>query len=362
MNFKFSQVCLEAVGYTLPAEVWTSADIEDRLLPLYERLKLPAGRLELMTGIAERGFWPMGVLPSVLSAASCQRAMEIAQVDPQRVGCLLHGSVCRDFLEPATACAVHHQLGLRQECLVHDVSNACLGLLNGALIAASLIESNQIDAALVVGSEGGRQLVETTINALNADLSLTRKTVKDAFASLTIGSASCAWLLVHRRISRTGNLLLGGTSHADTKWHRLCLSVDDQSASNFSPLMSTDSQELLVRGVETARATFGRFLQNMEWQPSDIHKMVCHQVGSAHQKLMCETLQLDPAIDYSTYPWLGNTGAAALPITLAVAAERGHLQAGDQVGLFGIGSGINCLMLGCLWQKSLISGGVWSGD
>ena len=54
----YQNVCLEAIAHTLPEEVVTSAEIEARLEPLYTRLRLPEGRLELMTGIRERRFWP----------------------------------------------------------------------------------------------------------------------------------------------------------------------------------------------------------------------------------------------------------------------------------------------------------------
>ena len=151
----------------LPSEIWTSADVEHRLLPLYQRLKLPQGRLELMTGIRERRFWPAGTRPSQFSVNSCNLALAAAELDPQEIGCLIHGSVCRDFLEPATACVVHHQLGLRDECVIYDTSNACLGILNGMVQAANMIELGQIKAAFVVGSESGRQLVESTISELN---------------------------------------------------------------------------------------------------------------------------------------------------------------------------------------------------
>ena len=86
----------------------------------------------------------------------------------------------------------------REECLVYDVSNACLGLLNGIVQVANLIELGQIRAGLVVGTEDSRALLESTIDALNRDQSLTRDSVKPAFASLTIGSASAAVLLVHQ--------------------------------------------------------------------------------------------------------------------------------------------------------------------
>ncbi len=66
----FRRVCLEAFGYTLPEEVVTTAEIERRLEPLYRRLRLPEGRLELMTGIRERRFFPPGTRPSTVSIES----------------------------------------------------------------------------------------------------------------------------------------------------------------------------------------------------------------------------------------------------------------------------------------------------
>ena len=60
----YTQVCLDTFGYELPPRVLTSEEIENRLAPLYDRLKLPAGRLELMSGIRERRLWPAGTRPS----------------------------------------------------------------------------------------------------------------------------------------------------------------------------------------------------------------------------------------------------------------------------------------------------------
>ena len=42
-------------------------------------------------------------------------------------------------------------------------------------------------------------------------------------------------------------------------------------------------------------------------------------------------------------------GTVSMPITAAIAEERGFLSSGDRVGLLGIGSGLNCLMLGVEW-------------
>ncbi len=359
---QFENVCIESLGYCVPQEIWTSADVESKLQPLYERLKLPAGRLELMTGIAARRFWPRDARPSQLSVISCQQALAAANWSSSRVGALIHGSVCRDFLEPATACAVHHHLQLPNNAMIYDVSNACLGLLNGMLQVALMIEAGWIESGLVVGSEGGRQLVETTIEALNRDMGLTRQSIKNSVASLTIGSASCAILLTHRRVSRSLTALRGGACRANTQWHQLCMSDHDGAATSSQPLMSTDSHELMIQGVETGQATFGDFLSACGWATSDITKTVCHQVGVAHRKMMLDSLGLPIDIDHATFSWLGNTGAAALPITLADATKKRHVVSGDRVALLGIGSGINCVMLGCDWGHTQVSGITYPAD
>ncbi len=269
---------------------------------------------------------------------------------------MVHGSVCRDYLEPATACGVHHRLALPRECIVYDLSNACLGLLDGMLQVANMIELGQIRAGLVVGTESSRVLVENTIRRLNADLGLSRADVKPAIASLTIGSGSAALLLVERGLSRTGNRLLGGIARADTRQYRLCQGGADASVGGPGELlMATDSEALMQAGVAAAAAAYPEFLDSLGWQPADVDKTFCHQVGRAHRKLLLETLGLEPAVDFATLETLGNTGSVALPVTAALGIQQGHLRPGDRLALLGIGSGINVVMLGVEWRAALPS-------
>lgn len=342
----FRRVCIESFGHTLPDEVVTTTELESRLAPLYERLRLPEGRLELMTGIRERRFFPAGTRPSTVSIESARKAIEASGIDTRYFGALIHGSVCRDFLEPATACRVHHGLNLPNEAMIYDVSNACLGLLNGMVQIASMIELGQIRAGVVVGTECGRVLVENTIDLLNSNTSLTRDTVKDYIASLTIGAASVAIVLCDEELSRTGNRLTTAVVHCDTSRHDLCQSQ------GLETIMRTDSEELLRRGIAAGANTFERFLAAAGWEPDEIDRTFCHQVGVAHRRLLFDSLGLNPRIDYATLETLGNTGSAALPITMALGIENGRLRKGDHVAMLGIGSGINCLMLAAEWQTS----------
>ena len=71
---------------------------------------------------------------------------------------------------------------------------------------------------------------------------------------------------------------------------------------------------------------------------------------------MLESLGLELDKDHAIFPWTGNTGSVALPITLADAAHRQVVRSGDRVALLGIGSGINSVMAAVQWQETIVVG------
>lgn len=351
----FQRVAIESIGFTLPPEVVSSEELERQLEPAYQRLRLPEGRLELMSGIRQRRFWPRGSSIGGPSVTSARLALEASGLSPNDIGCLIHASVCRDYLEPATACRVHAALGLGPNCWVYDVSNACLGLLSGMVQIASLIEQGVIRAGIVVGTESSRNLVESTIAALNQDQQLTRQSIKPSFASLTIGSGSCAILLTDRDLSRTDNRLLHCVARAECEHHALCQSDNDQAGSAMQPLMQTDSEQLLHAGLGVGVRTFDQLLQE-GLSRDELNASVCHQVGATHRRMMLESLGLPTDKDFSTFHWLGNTGSVALPTALAMGLRSEAIKPESHVALLGIGSGINSVMMSTTWPNPQVAG------
>ena len=349
----FRNVCIEAFGYELPEHGVTSAELEQRLAPLYDRLRLPYGRLELMTGIRERRFWDRGALPSEGSIKAGEKAIEKAGPIRERLQCLIHASVSRDFLEPATATVVHHALGLSPTALIFDVSNACLGFVNGMIILAGMIELGQVSAGMVVAGEHGGPLVDTTIARLLADPDPSREKLKYAFASLTIGSGAAAVILTHARFSKTGHRLSGGATRTASQHNGLCRGgvgeSDSALDSGSQPTMRTEAEKLLQEGCRLARETWIDAKRCLGWSDEDADRFFCHQVGTAHRRAMFKSLELDMDKDYSTVEYLGNMGSVSLPATMAIGIEQGLLSPGQKAALLSIGSGINCCMLGVEW-------------
>ncbi len=339
----FENVSLAAFGHALPTDVVTSDELEERLAPVYDRLHLSVGRLELMSGIRERRFFPPGTRPSTVAARAGAKAIEASGVPRESIGCLIHASVCRDFMEPATASVVHDLLELPPTCTAFDLSNACLGFANAMMVVGGMIEHGEIDAGLVVAGEDGGPLVEETVRTLTEGADLGRREVKQAYASLTIGAGAAGAVLVRASVHPGGRRLIGGTALAATEHNALC-SGDRTDGSG--PLMDTDSEALLLAGNALAVRTWARFTEELGWAPDSIDRIVTHQVGAAHRRQLFETLGLDLERDFPTYATLGNMGSVSLPATFALAEEAGFIESGHRVAMLGIGSGLHCLMLG----------------
>ncbi|MCC8189761.1 MAG: 3-oxoacyl-ACP synthase III [Planctomycetes bacterium] len=341
---RFANTVIKSVTLIKPPRVVSSLEIEARLAPLYDRLKLSAGRLELMTGIYERRFWEPKTRPSTVAARAGEEAIRQTDFDRRRIGCLIHASVCRDFLEPATASLVHEALGLPESCAIFDLSNACLGVLNGVCQIAGMIELGHIEAGLVVSGETAEPLHEATMRKLVEDRRLNRHHLKTQFASLTIGSAAAA-VLVARGGPQDGHRLLGGAVGTDSSANRLC-QADPDDATPAGPIMNTDSEGLLQAGCALAARTWEKAKAVLGWENESPAHIFTHQVGKAHAKLTLEALGLPADKDFPTVAFMGNTGSAALPGALALGLEHRPVRPGDRCALLGIGSGLSCLALG----------------
>ena len=188
----YEKVSIASFGYELPPNVVTSDDLEKRLEPLYKALHFKKGQLETLTGIRERRFWDPGYPISRGAVLAGQKALEACSLSPGMIQMLIYGGVCRENLEPATACAVANGLGLGPDTLVYDVSNACLGIMNGMVQVANAIELGHIEAGMVVSCESARQIVDITIDRLleSPSMNIFKQTVATLtgfmFGSLTV--------------------------------------------------------------------------------------------------------------------------------------------------------------------------------
>lgn len=337
----FRHVAIDSVAYELAPRRISSSQLEERLNGALVRMRLPPKPIELLTGINERGFWEPGTRVHEVATLAARKAIAQSGVDPARIGLLVNTSVCKDYLEPSMAALVHGDLGLPATCRNLDVANACLGFINGIELAGQLIEAGVIEHALVVDGESAGEIVDSTIRRLH-DPQSTPQDFWDNFATLTLGSAAVAMVLSRAETSRSPHRVNGSVAMADTANNRLCLGTSER--------MVTDSTRLLKAGVALARKTWASAADTLpNWSHGGIQHYVLHQVGKAHFAALCQALEIEPTRCHLTYPNFGNVGPAAVPLTLALAADSGRIRPGEHVALMGIGSGLNVAMMSLTW-------------
>jgi 3-oxoacyl-[acyl-carrier-protein] synthase-3 len=335
-TFRFTDVVVVSVEACEAPVVVTSADIDARLAPFYQRAQCVPGAVQMLAGSHQRRQWPAGVSFTDAAAMAGERAIAAAGLDAADIGVIVDTSVSRARLEPSSAVTVHHLLGLPPGCLNFDVSNACLGFLTGMHLAAVLIETGQVDHALIVDGEGTRELYDNTVHRLNTTGSTLRDLITN-FATFTLGSGAAAMVLGRRSDHPDGHELLHGFFRAATEHHGLCVGTLDGG--------TTDSRALLTAGIGLAAEAWQHAGTRDEWCGRD--RYILHQVSDVHTSAMIEALGLEPERVPRTFPTYGNIGPAAIPIALAsVAADLG---VGDRVLCMGIGSGLNVGLLELRW-------------
>ncbi len=336
----FERVSILGVAHVDPPHRITSAALSERLLPTLTRLGMKPDLLESLSGIVARRWWDEGFQPSQAATLAAEKVLTETGVPREKVGVLMNTSVCRDFIEPSTACLVHGNLGLPPSCANFDVGNACLAFINGMQLAAALIDTGAIEYALIVDGESSRPPVESTIaRLLREDCTATQ--FRDQFATLTLGSGAAAMILCREDLAPQGHRFRGMVQVAATQHNRLCRGQPDE--------MVTDTRALLVAGLELASHTWNLAGRELGWTADSLDHFVMHQVSQVHTAQLGMTLGIDLSRAHLTFPECGNVGPAAVPITLSKAVEAGAIRRGDRVGLLAIGSGLNCAMAELLW-------------
>lgn len=334
--FRFDNAAILSVAAVDAPEVVTSDHFDELLAPTLQRLGVRAGMLQQLAGIQERRWWPREVSFTDAAAQAGALALAEAGIPTEKIGLLVDTSVCRARLEPSAAVSVHHDLGLPSTCLNFDLSNACLGFVNGMQLAAMMIDSGQIEYALIVDGEGSRTVQERTLERLLSEDATVADLFSD-FATLTLGSGAAGMVMGPADRHPEGHVFVGGVGRAATEHNHLCQGDLER--------MVTDSKGLLLAGLDVAEAAWKDAQRDFDW--ADVEHYVVHQVSTVHCDAMIQRLGLDASRVPLTFPTRGNIGPAAIPITLALHQE--NIRRGDRVILLGMGSGINAAAAEIRW-------------
>ncbi|WP_040156198.1 3-oxoacyl-ACP synthase III [Mobilicoccus massiliensis] len=334
-SYRLANCSILSVSTVEAPEVVTSDHLDELLQPAYDTTGMMAGQIERLAGVRERRWFPKDADYTRGAVEAGRQAIADARIDADRIGLIVNASVTRPHLEPGISAMVHAELELPRSCIAFDVTNACLGVVNSLQIAGTMIDAGQIEYALIVASEGARQMQEASIARLVDGGS--RQDVKDAFATMTLGSGAVGIVLGRSDRHPEGHQIIGGITRAGTEHHELCIGGMDG--------MRTDASKLFVEGLSLATDAWAEAKGEWDWEEMDWY--VAHQTSTAHIACLCDTLKLPAEKFPVTVDTYGNIGPVALPFTLGMYQHK--MRKGDRVLLMGIGSGLNTSMTEVRW-------------
>ena len=352
ISFAFKHVRLESFGLHFPGTLLTSAEIEERIAPAYERLQVPVGTLERVSGVSTRRMWSTDVSPSSVATVAAREALDRSGFRPDQIGALFNCSVCRDFFEPATACLVHHNLGIPEESLVLDITNACIGFSDGMIMLGHLIEAGTVKAGIICSGENISKVVHTTCQQLLGDEALTRDRLLQMLPTLTLGCGAVAAVLCHDSISNHGHKFVGGIARSASQHHQLCIGNGDfhhHQGDGIAPLMTSDAAQLMTAAAKLGGRALPDVTRALGWSKEHVDHVFCHQVGRQVNEAFYTAMGLDFDKDFAIYRRYGNMVSAALPAALAIGVDEKGIKPGEKVLLTAFGSGLNTRFLGFEW-------------
>ncbi|GGN41015.1 beta-ketoacyl-ACP synthase III [Streptomyces fuscichromogenes] len=265
------------------------------------------------TGIRERRIAAAEVSTADLAVAAAARALE--STGSTDVDAVVLATTTPDHLMPATAPSVAALLGLTGTA-AFDVAAVCTGFVYALATAAGLITTRTARTVLVVGADRMSQLPA-------ADDRTTRPLFADGAGAVVLRSGTAT------EPGALGPMVLGSDGA-----HRDLLVVPHGGH------MQMQGPDLFRHAVDRMSAVTRQAVQLARWRLADVDRIVPHQANARITAAVGRHLAIDADRRVQNIEYVGNTGAASIPLALAQASADGTLQRGHRVCLTAFGAGL----------------------
>jgi 3-oxoacyl-[acyl-carrier-protein] synthase III len=285
-------------------------------------------KVTAMAGIKSRRVTDESTCTSDLCRAAALRLMQRLNWDPSTIDGLILVTQTQDYIIPSTSCVLQNQLGLPETCAAFDVNLGCSAYVYGMWLANSLLQSKACRRILLLTGETPSKFVDP----------------RDRATALLFGDGGSATALeftddanaVAHYIMMTdgkgaGDLIVPGGMFRERfpeDRSRYFLSMDGGHIFDFTrnrvPPLIRDL--FALSGTKPESYAYFIFHQANEY----LIKFLAGRAGISMEKVPLSIAQF------------GNTGAASVPLTLALAGSPTPDSSSPyQVMLLGFGVGLS---------------------
>lgn len=316
------QCAIAGIGYHLPRNVVTNADLEKIVDTSDEWIRT-------RSGIVTRHFSESDEPCSVLAYHAAQAALTDAGLHPTDLTHILVGTFSGDYNLPSTACIVQDMLGVKG-LPAFDLAAACSGFLYGLETARAFTNLHPDAKVLVIGSE----VATARVNFADRGTCVLFGDGAGA-AVVTAPSKDAPITVLDALLKADGSLGSLLTVHGGGS---VCKPVlgEPIGPEYFVQMNGRDVFKHAVRFMADVSATL---LDKNGLTTDDVGLFIPHQANIRIIEAIAKKLDVGMDRFFVNVDRIGNTSAASVPIALAEARDAGRIQPGMKVLLASFGGG-----------------------
>jgi 3-oxoacyl-[acyl-carrier-protein] synthase III len=309
------------MGHAYPSGILTNADLEKIVETTDEWITT-------RTGIKQRHKAADNEYTSQFGSAAAIKALKRAGLEPTDIDIIVCATTTPDQIMPSTGALIQAQIGASNAAGM-DVFAACSGFLYGLTMVESMIRTEQIKYALVIGAEVLTKYVDYTDRS-------TCVIFGDGAGAAVLGPVSEDKGILATKIRSDGRYeeqlyAPGGGTKLGTS-HQ---TIDD--GQHFFKMKGNELFKVAVRSMADISA---EMLEKAGYSVEDVDLVIPHQANQRITDAVASRLGVPEEKVYSNIAEHGNTSSASIPIALDECIEAGKIKEGSLVLLTAFGGGV----------------------
>jgi 3-oxoacyl-[acyl-carrier-protein] synthase-3 len=285
-------------------------------------------KITAMAGIKSRRQADSDVCTSDLCAAAGKALLQRLDWDPKSVDALILVTQTPDYVMPSSSCLIQHQLGMSDSCAAFDVGLGCSAYVYGVWLAHTLVASGGCRRVMLMTGETPSKVVDPkdrTTALLFGDAG-----TATAFEAVPASEGELAHYIMMTDGSGATDLIVRGGMFRERfpeDKSRYMLHMDGVHVFEFTRNRVPPLINDLFAMSNTA--------------PADYAYFIFHQANEYLIKFLAGKAGLNLAQVPLSIGQFGNTGAASVPLTLALAGAPGSSGPDYRIMLLGFGVGLS---------------------
>jgi 3-oxoacyl-(acyl-carrier-protein) synthase III len=309
------------MGHAFPEGVLTNADLE-RLVETSDEW------ITSRTGIKQRHKAADNEYTSQFGSLAAKQAIERAGLKPEDIEIIVCATTTPDQIMPSTGALIQAQIGATSAAGM-DVFAACSGFLYGVTMVESMIRTEQIKYALVIGAEVLTKYVDYTDRG-------TCVIFGDGAGAAVLGPVGEGKGILATKIKSDGRYEEqlycpgGGTK----------LGTTHETIDNREHFFKMKGNELFKVAVRSMADISAEMLAKAGLTVDDVDIVIPHQANQRITDAVASRLGVPEEKVYSNIAEMGNTSSASIPIAMDECIQSGRIKEGTTVLLTAFGGGV----------------------